>query len=39
VQPIFFVSALRIAYKNVFGKPEGRDHLEDLGICEKVILE
>jgi hypothetical protein len=29
---------VRGAYRFLFGKPEGRDHLEDLDIDEWVIL-
>jgi hypothetical protein len=29
----------RGAYRVLVGKPEGRDHLEDLGIDERIILK
>jgi hypothetical protein len=30
---------MRNAYTILVGKPEGRDHSEDLGVDEKIILE
>jgi hypothetical protein len=30
---------LKNVYKILFGRPEGRDHSEDLGIDGKIILE
>jgi len=33
------MGAMRNIYNILVGKPEGRDHSEDLGIDEKIILE
>jgi hypothetical protein len=32
------VGEMRNAYKILYGKPEGRDHLEDLSVDGKIIL-
>jgi hypothetical protein len=39
VEHVACMGEITDAYKILIRKPEGRDHLEDLGVDEKIILE
>jgi hypothetical protein len=36
---VTWIGEMRNAYKILVGKPEGRDHLEDLSVDGKIILK